>query len=121
MPRKTFAELLNSAQVILAGLEGNAMLTQRRDIDTELLSQPLFSTTRANNKQEKLKADLKSKTAELKELQESLNKELATNKKIVKSDIPPAQWKEYGCENLALSGNAMPLNAGLLDLPDFNH
>lgn len=96
MPKKSLAELLSSAQVMLAGLEGNDAITGRRGVDTELLSQLIVSATKANNEQEKLKADLKSKTAELEELKKNLSKELSTNKKIVKSDVPKEQWKEFG-------------------------
>lgn len=96
MPRQSFAELVSSAQVMLAGLQGTPAITERRGIDVTLLSQLITSATTLNNQQEKLKADLKSKTSELTTQLADLKREMAANKKIVKSDIPKDQWKEFG-------------------------
>lgn len=96
MPRKSFADQISNAQVMLSGLQGNTAIAERRGIDVALLSQLITSATSLNSVQEKLKADLKSKTAELNALLAELDKEMAVNKKIVKSDIPKEQWKEFG-------------------------
>ena len=47
-------------------------------------------------KQEKLKADLKSKTAELEAKMKEIDAKMSEAKKIVKMDIPQSQWKEFG-------------------------
>lgn len=49
-----------------------------------------------NTEQEKLKADLKAKSAELDAEMKSLTERYNFVKKRVKMDIPQAQWKEYG-------------------------
>ena len=46
--------------------------------------------------QEKLKADLKSKTAELEAKMKEIDVKMSEAKKIVKMDIPQSQWKEFG-------------------------
>ncbi|WP_276752719.1 hypothetical protein [Treponema succinifaciens] len=49
-----------------------------------------------DSKQEKLKADLKSCTAELTEQTKLLGKEVLDAKKRVKLTIPQSGWKEFG-------------------------
>jgi len=46
--------------------------------------------------QEKLKADLKSKTESLNALLDSLAGKYSEARKLVKLEIPQSQWKEFG-------------------------
>ena len=60
------------------------------------LEKRVSSSIELNNEQEKLKADLKSKTAQLDSEISSMNALVAEAQKVVKMDIPKDQWKEFG-------------------------
>jgi flagellar capping protein FliD len=49
-----------------------------------------------NDEQEKLKADLKSKTDALNTKMEELTKKYSEAKKVVKLEFPQTQWMEFG-------------------------
>ena len=52
-----------------------------------------------NTVQERLKADLKTQTAELDELMKELAKLYAEAKKRIKLDFPQERWKEFGFDD----------------------
>jgi len=99
MPKKSYAEEVKKAQVMLSGLKENADKLGRRGIDagfiTKLESKVNASIT-LNNEQEKLKADLKTKTANLDGEMKEMKTLVAEARKIVKLDIPKEQWLEFG-------------------------
>jgi len=102
MPKKTYAEQISQAEVMTAGLKNNADRVARRGLDaafvTKLEADRQAATAR-NNEQEKLKADLKAKTAQLDATLAELDKGLAEARKIVKLDFPQGQWREFGIED----------------------
>ena len=51
-----------------------------------------------NNEQEKLKADLVNKTAELEAKLAELASEVSETQKIVKMDFDQSRWKEFGID-----------------------
>ena len=52
-----------------------------------------------NSEQEKLKADLKTKTQELSKTIIEIESKVSFIKKLIKIDIPQTQWKEFGIED----------------------
>jgi hypothetical protein len=99
MSKPSYAEQISNAQVMVSGLKGNAEKVARRGIDGAFvtgLDANLQSVTTLNNEQEKLKADLKAKTAELDAKLLEVEAAVAEAKKIVKMDFPKEQWKEFG-------------------------
>ena len=52
-----------------------------------------------NSEQEKLKADLKTKTQELSKTITEIESKVSFIKKLIKIDIPQTQWKEFGIED----------------------
>ncbi len=85
----------------LAGLQNNATQVAKRGLDAaylEKLQADLAKAIAENNEQEKLKADLKQKTAMLESTLKQLNAEVAEARKIVKIDFPQPQWREFGIE-----------------------
>ena len=52
-----------------------------------------------NSEQEKLKADLKTKTQELSKTITEIESKVSFIKKLIKIDIPQTQWKEFGIEH----------------------
>jgi len=102
MSRKSYAEQISKAQVIQAGLERNADQLAQRGITGTFISRLGAKTAEAitlNNEQEKLKADLKTQTAQVVAKLEDLAKDVAEAKKIVKMDFPKERWKEFGIED----------------------
>lgn len=99
MPTKPFAERISDAQVMYAGMKNNESEADQRGWTTEKNNQ--LSNTRQeaielNDAQEKLKAELKTKTAELNEKMAELNAEMTEAKKVVKLGFPQTKWKEFG-------------------------
>jgi len=100
MSNKSYAKKLDDAQVMLSGLKAHNELA-RRGIDAAFvtnLEAKISSSIQLNNEQEKLKADLKSKTAELDNEVSRMVKLVAEAQKVVKMDIPKSQWKEFGIQ-----------------------
>jgi len=101
MPRKTYAEKIKDAEVMSAGLLNNAAHAEKRGMDAEFtgkLKSDLQKAITLNNEQEKLKADLKQKTAALDATMKALDKQVTEARKLVKIEFPQAQWKEFGIE-----------------------
>lgn len=98
MAKKSYSESISQARVMIDGLTGNkgnlpkgmdeAFLTSLTDSCAKVVS--------LNSEQEKLKADLKSKTAELDAEVAAMMKLYSEAKKRVKMDFPQEQWKEFG-------------------------
>lgn len=101
MPKSSYAEQINKAQVMLSGLKGNAAQIARRGLDEAFLAK--FDADRdeavaLNDAQEKLKADLVSKTAQLDSKLLELDKQVSEAQKIVKIDFDKSRWREFGIE-----------------------
>ena len=102
MATKTYAKKISDAQVMVSSLRANAAQVGRRGIDEEFTNKLEADQQLAvvlNNEQEKLKADLISKTAELDAKIAEVEKFMAEAKKVVKLEYPKTQWKEFGIED----------------------
>jgi seryl-tRNA synthetase len=96
---KSYAEQIADVQVMLSGLRNNIEQLSQRGITTEFVDKLSANVSEAvtfNNEQEKLKADLKAKTSQLKTKLTEVSKTFSEAKKIVKLDIPKDRWKEFG-------------------------
>ena len=96
---KSFAENINDAQVMTTGMQNNEETASQRGWSNE--KNENLKTIRSeaiaiNDEQEKLKAELKVKSAELNEKMTKLNALLKEAKKVVKLGFPQPQWKEFG-------------------------
>lgn len=99
---KSYAETISRAQVMATGLKNQAAEVAKRGIDAEFVSILEKARTDAitlNDEQERLKAELKIKTEQLKNTMKQLSKTLSEAKKIVKIAIPQAGWREFGIED----------------------
>ena len=102
MPKISYAERVSSAQVMLSGIKAHSRELERRGIDTAFqtkLETKISSSISLNNEQEKLKADLKAKTAELDAEMVEMSALVSEAQKIVKMDVPKEQWKEFGIQS----------------------
>jgi outer membrane lipopolysaccharide assembly protein LptE/RlpB len=100
----TYPEKVSRAQVMVAGLNSNAEQVARRGITAEFIRDLDTHTAEAialNSEQEKLKADLKSKTAQLEAKLSEVTRAMSEAKKIVKLDFPKDRWKEFGITDKA--------------------
>lgn len=98
----SFAEITTRAQLMVTALKANAQRVSKRGIDEAFVTEMDGFTKEAvalNDEQEKLKADLKTKTDDLTAKLEELTKKYSEAKKIVKLDFPQTQWKEFGIED----------------------
>ena len=99
MAKKSYAKSISDAQVMVSGLRANLTAVERRGIDAQFvdtLEQTRAEVTMMNDEQERLKAQLKMKTAELNQKLKEMNKMVTEGTKIVKLDFPKEQWKEFG-------------------------
>ena len=95
----SYAEHINSAIVMAAGLNANLEKLRKRGINEAFinsLNESMANAISKNNEQEKLKADLKTCTSELNDFMNHLEKVMREAHKVVKLEIPQSQWKEYG-------------------------
>ena len=98
----SYAEQISKAQVLISGLKANADQIARRGLDEAFVTRMETSrndATALNDEQERLKAALKMKTAELDAKLVELDLQAAEARKIVKMDFPQNQWKEFGIED----------------------
>ena len=99
MARKTFADQVNDAKVMLAGLQNNMEAVQARGIDEAFVSNldsTIDSVETLNSQQEALKANLKSKTSDLNTELNNLKSQISEATKVVKLAIDKDNWVEFG-------------------------
>jgi len=98
---KSYAEQINDVGVMSIGLTNNAQDVATRGWDanrTAKFKGLLKTAIDFNGEQEKLKADLKQKTAELDAVMSDINIMLSEARKIVKLQFPQEKWKEFGIQ-----------------------
>ena len=96
---KSFAEQINSARLMLSGLKENAEKLKSIGVtedDIASLNAVYGETTALDEKQERLKSELKTCTSELSDKSKQLNTLVANMKKRVKLVIPQTEWKGFG-------------------------
>ena len=101
MAKKSYSENITLAKVMADGLsryKSNlpAAVKESQISELESLRQTIETL---NSEQEKLKADLKTKTQALDAKLNELQKLYAELKKRIKIDIEQSQWREFGIED----------------------
>ncbi|AFL98346.1 hypothetical protein [Ornithobacterium rhinotracheale] len=101
MAKKSYSENITLAKVMADGLsryKSNlpAGVKESQISELESLRQTIETL---NSEQEKLKADLKTKTQALDAKLNELQKLYAELKKRIKIDIEQSQWREFGIED----------------------
>jgi hypothetical protein len=97
--KKSYAERISEAQVMVSGLDKNLETLGKRGMTAEFISALKSSVNDAiarNNEQEKLKADLKTATAALDKTLSDIAVSISEAKKVVKLATHKEQWKEFG-------------------------
>ncbi|UCH94928.1 MAG: hypothetical protein JSV88_32390 [Candidatus Aminicenantes bacterium] len=100
--KRSFAEILNAADVMEAGISKYLDKLTRRGIDeafVENFKKLKDNLRELNNEQESLKAQLKKKTDVLNQEFDELSNRLSECKKLVKLDIEQELWKEFGIQD----------------------
>lgn len=101
MARKSFAETLALSQLLVKALKERGetlplgVTAELRD-KLEASNQKAFNS---NAEQEKLKAQLKEKTAELDKHLSEIEETYIYLKKYIKMDVPQELWREFGIED----------------------
>ena len=101
MPKKSYAEQISQSKLLVEAMKTNgASLPQKLSPDfIQNIETTLQKAIGSNTVQERLKADLKTQTAELDELMKELAKLYAEAKKRIKLDFPQERWKEFGFDD----------------------
>ena len=100
--KNSYAEIINSAKVMISGLKGNAERVGKRGINGEFIGKMEELQGKGmtvDNEQEDLKAKLKTKTVELEGIIEELNKMMSEAKKVVKLEMEKESWKSFGIQD----------------------
>lgn len=98
-PSKSLANIIQDAEMMLVGLKANTTEVEKRGADAAFitrLEEELKTLKTQNAEQEKLKADLKTKTGQVNASESKVSKTMSEAKKVVKLAIPQSQWKEFG-------------------------
>lgn len=101
MAKKTYSENITSAKVMIDGLKANASKLPA-GIDSAFVEKLETTKNKAetlNSEQEKLKADLRTKTEALETELKNLQNQYAEAKKRIKLDVAQSQWKEFGIDD----------------------
>jgi hypothetical protein len=96
---KTYAENIDLASVMASGLKANAERAAKRGLGADFpdrIENKVGTVKTINNKQETIKADLKTTTEELDKEMDELNALVDEAKKVIKLEFPQSQWKEFG-------------------------
>ncbi len=101
MPRGSYSEKIKDAEVMLSGIKSHKEVLTPRGISDQYIEKfdNLTKTcVQTNNTQEKAKADLMNLTRQLDGLIAELEKEIQFCKRVVRTEIPTSQWKEFGMQ-----------------------
>jgi hypothetical protein len=96
---ETLNQTLSKGRLLVSGIRKNAALLGARGMNEELadgLDAKVSVLATLDNEQESLKAQLKTKSDELKRKQAELMAEISKNTLIIKADVPQTQWIEFG-------------------------
>lgn len=98
MSKKSFADNLAENQVLVKALQerGGELPVGVTPEMVEELDKLTKGLLQANVEQERLKSQLKDKTAEAKKMSESLVKTKSLVRKYIKIGIPQQLWREFG-------------------------
>ena len=97
MAKKTFAETLASAQLMAKALQESGNLPAGIEPSAAHDLERFYEeVTKINQEQEKLKAQLKEKTAQLDASLKKLDEKYAFIKKYIKLGVPQELWRQYG-------------------------
>lgn len=98
MATKNYSESMTQTRVLVDGLKNHKdNLPPGIDETTIATIEELKSKVEIlNSEQEKLKANLKTKTEELEKSLKLLQEQYSNAKKRIKLDIPQSQWVEFG-------------------------
>ena len=99
---KSYAEEINSAKVMLAGLKLNTERVEKRGLSADFITklEGLHKTSQSlDDQQEDLKAKLKTQTAALDANMKVRGKMMSEAKKVVKLEMEQAAWKGFGIQD----------------------
>ena len=98
---ESYGKQIESAEVMLAGISSHKDALAERGVNDQYIEKFAALTkncVETNNQQEKAKADLKNLTDTLTGLLKELEKEMQFCKRVVMSDVPKSQWREFGMQ-----------------------
>jgi len=99
MSRDTYAEKIKKADLMLSGIKSKKDIMSKHGITDayiESFSKLTETCVSLNNAHEKAKADMMDLTRQLEESLDELESEIQFCKRVVRTDIPTTQWKEFG-------------------------
>jgi hypothetical protein len=98
MSKDSYAEKIKNANLMLAGIKSKKDILSNHGINDsyiEKFSKLTETWVTLNSVHEKAKADMMDLTRQLEESLDKLERELQFCKRVVRTDIPTTQWKEF--------------------------
>ncbi len=99
MSKNSFADKMNDSKLMLAGIKQNAERLAKRGLDSEFVTnfETAYNDTQTlDNEQEKLKAEVATKTQQVNQKLQEVGAFHSEAKKIVKIEMENSTWKEFG-------------------------
>ena len=96
---RSFASQTTQASLLISGLVNHIDKLSKRGIDPNFirkLSSILNRAVEANAAQHALKARMMERTAEQRECQSEMNQLCREARKLIKIELPPEAWREFG-------------------------
>jgi len=101
--KASYAERINSAKLLAEGVRKHLTELKHVGIDEPFVTELenwKKTVEDLNVEQERLKAELKDKTSNLQKEMRKMNGMVSKARKLVKIEIVPSQWKEFGIEDV---------------------
>ena len=102
MSKRSYAEVINDAKLMISGLKSNTDRVSKRGLDKDFISKLesiMVKSQTLDNEQEDLKAKLKTKTSELDNEMMELEKLMSESKKVVKLEMEKTSWRSFGIQD----------------------
>ncbi len=102
MANQTFASFIENNKLMSSGIKNNVDLLTARGLGPEYSAEydgNIDEVENVNFAQERLKADLKTKTTEMATKKKALQVQYSQAKSIVKATVPKDRWLEFGIQD----------------------
>lgn len=102
MARQSFAEKMNDSKLMISGVKQQSDRLTRRGLDSKFVEkyERIFGDVQKLDKeQERLKANLKTKTETLQRKAKEMKALYSEAKKIVKIEMKNSTWREFGIQD----------------------
>jgi hypothetical protein len=99
---KVYSDQVAKTQLLLTGLKKNVELLKNKGINNEFISRLEADNRLAatyNDENDKLKADVRTKTRQANAKLNEVKRQVQEAKKVIKRDFEKTQWQDFGLQD----------------------